>query len=227
MGTTVGATQEAFEKANGAGSPPGESVNETRTVWYDWVPTVSGTVHVTLPTTTSAGLTYLLVFQGGAVPTLSQLVAQGYLPGDPIDGYDAPADFQVTAGQEYTLSLGNTNYPGAFTLTLTLTPAAAPSVSLTAPQPQAIRSTGQKGEFLFTLSAPAAASLTLNYGVTGNAVGGTDYRLLKGAVTVPAGSDHGQGDRQASGRRQRCGRQADQGQAHPGSGRRLHGGQRR
>ena len=91
-------------------------------MWYDWVPPVSGTVHASFSNFTSQGLTYLLVFQGGNVPTLSQLVAQGYLPGDPADGYPAAADFHVAAGQEYTFSLGNTSYPGSFTLNLTLTP---------------------------------------------------------------------------------------------------------
>ena len=124
-GTTVDATQEAFEKVNGSNSPAGSAINEKETVWYDWVPPVSGTVHATFTRGTSQGQTYLLVFQGGAIPTLSELVAQGYLPGNVSEGAPPAADFHVAAAQEYTLSLGNTSYPGNFTLSLTLTPGAS------------------------------------------------------------------------------------------------------
>ena len=183
-GTTVGATQEAFEKTNATGSAPGESLNETNTVWYDWVPPASGTVHVSFPHFTSQGLTYLLVFQGGSTPTLNQLVAQGYLPADPNDGFAAPPDFKVTAGQEYTLSLGNTNYPGSFTLTLTLTAdvTPTPTVSVTA-KGKADRSTGMPGKFVVSLSAAASTDVTVVYKTGGSAVSGMDYKPLSGTLT--------------------------------------------
>ena len=186
-GTTVDATQEAFEVTNAGSSPAGEGINETKTVWYDYVPPVSGLLNIDITRTTSHGLTYALLFEG-ATPDLAHLIDQGYLPSySDGDGYSAPPLVHVVAGQKYTISIGNTNFPGAFTLALTLTPDLTPSVSLTAPHSQAVRSTGQKGEFLFTLSAPAA-SLTLSYQAAGNAVGGTDYKMLKGTVIVPAGA---------------------------------------
>lgn len=187
-GSTINATQEPFEKVNAAGSPAGDSINETKTVWYQWTPPVSGMVEATFSSFTSAGLTYLLVFEGSSVPTLSQLIGQGYLPGD--NGVDG-VFFKVTGGQVYTLSLGNTNYPGDFTLQLDLTPA-VPNVVIGTPQPVAIRSTGQKGELLFTLSAPENVPLTLHYQVAGNALPGIDYKRLRGTVVVPAGASTAQ-----------------------------------
>ena len=192
MGTTIGATQEAFEQVNGANSPLGDGINEAKTVWYDWVPPVSGTVHAYLPSFTSMGDTYLLVFQGGSTPTLSQLIDQGFLPGDPLSGDSPPPDFAVTAGQEYTISLGNTNYPGTFTLKLILTPnatptpAPVPTANVTA-KGKADRSAGTPGKFVVSLSSAASADVTVNYKTSGTAINGTDYKPLPGSLIMPAG----------------------------------------
>ena len=110
-GTTVGATQEPFEITNAGSSDPGAGINETKTVWYDYVPPVSGYLDLTLPQTMSGGQTYALLFQG-ATPDLAHLIDEGYLPGN--HEYLPPSFVHVVAGQEYTISLGNTELSGQF-----------------------------------------------------------------------------------------------------------------
>ena len=108
--------------ANAGDSPAGESINETKTVWYDYVAPVDGLLNIDIIQTTSHGLTYALLFEG-ATPDLAHLIDQGYLPSySDGDSYSPPGLIHVAAGQEYTISLGNTNYPGSFTLALNLTP---------------------------------------------------------------------------------------------------------
>ena len=63
-GTTDQATQETFEVTNAGSSPVGESINETKTVWYDYVAPVDGLLNIDITQTTSRGLTYALLFEG-------------------------------------------------------------------------------------------------------------------------------------------------------------------
>ena len=189
-GTTVGATQEAFEVTNAGGTDPGLARNETKTVWYDWVPTVSGTVNISLPAYTSQGQTYALVFVGGSTPTAADIVSEGFLPGDVEEGNPPPPSFAVTAGQEYTISLGNTNFPGSFTLELKTTPSATttePVATIAAHTPSVVRGVDKAGKFIVKLSSASTAAVTLSYAAGGTAVAGTDYKLLSGTVTIPAG----------------------------------------
>ena len=106
----------------------------------------------------------------------------------------------MTAGQEYTISLGTS--PSSpkendnFTLTLTLTPGATPTPTPVPTLPEADvsaksnanRSGSVPGKLTFTLSTPAGANVTLSYKTTGDAVAGTDYKPLAGSVTIPAGA---------------------------------------
>jgi hypothetical protein len=184
MGTTVGATQEAFEVAYSQGQGgPGESIDETNTVWYSWTPPVSGVLHVGL-TSTSGGQTYFLLFKGSSTPTLAALQDQGYLPGDA--DYAPPKDIAVSAGREYAISLGNTDFPGAFSLTLTLTPTPLPKVTVTTKR-NLDRSIALPGEFLISLSAAASEDIRVAYQTSGNAIEGVDYKRLPGSLNVPAG----------------------------------------
>ena len=189
-GDTTNATQEAFEVAYSQGQDAGEGINETHTVWYAYTPPVSGILHVSY-SRIGDGETYFLLFKGSAVPTLAALQSQGYLGDDA--SFASPPDTAVIAGQEYTLSLGNTNVPYPFTLTLTLTPSAAPTptllptASVTA-KGKADRSTGVPGKFVVSLSAAASADVTVAYKTSGSAVNGTDYKLLPGTLLVPAGA---------------------------------------
>ena len=189
-GDTTDATQEAFEVAYSQDQDAGEGINETHTVWYSYTPPASGTLHISY-SRFGDGETYLLLFKGSAIPTLAALLSQGYLGDD--NSFAPPPDAVVTAGQEYTISLGNTNVPYPFTLTLTLTPDATtpttvvPVASVTA-KGKADRATGAHGKFVVSLSSSASADVTVHYKTSGNAVNGTDYKMLPGILIVPAGA---------------------------------------
>ena len=195
-GTTDYATQEPFEKVYGAGASYGYGINETNTVWSSYTPPVSGIVHLSA-TRDIASESYTLVFQGGATPVAAAIVSQGYLPGDPADGDLTPANFKVTAGQEYDISLGTTpptpTTDDNFILTLVLTPSATPTptslpvASVAAKSSKADRAANTPGKLVFTLSAAASTDVTVAYKVSGSAAAGTDYKALSGSATFAAG----------------------------------------
>ena len=171
-GTDLNATQEKFEKAVGY---PFVTVH---TVWYSWKPSVAGALQITI--VRPDGLTAEIgIFKGDAPDAATYLGAYAS---------------DIDAGQEYVIAVGNNTAPGAFTLEGSVisasTPpvATAPTISVTAAMPLAIRSTGQNGDFLLEMSAAADSDITVNYSVNGTAVGGTDYKMLKGMTTIPTGS---------------------------------------
>ena len=65
--------------------------------------------------------------------------------------------------------------------------ATAPTVTLAATVPTASVSSGQMGEFTFTLSSASANDIVVDYSLGGSAVNGTDYAFLKGSTTIKAG----------------------------------------
>jgi alpha-tubulin suppressor-like RCC1 family protein len=62
-----------------------------------------------------------------------------------------------------------------------------PTVSITATDASASETGSDKGVFTITRTGSTAASLTVDYGVNGRAVLGTDYRRLEGRAVIPAG----------------------------------------
>jgi uncharacterized delta-60 repeat protein len=68
-----------------------------------------------------------------------------------------------------------------------LTISSTPAVTLTAGIPTVAAGSGQRGEFLLTLSAARDSDLIVNYTVKGTAINGTDYAPLKGALKIKAG----------------------------------------
>ena len=62
-----------------------------------------------------------------------------------------------------------------------------PTVMVVGSSPDADAGTGQIGDFVLTLSAPAATDLKVAYTVKGNAVNGVDYQFLKGTLKIKAG----------------------------------------
>lgn len=174
--------------AYGQGNSPGQGRNQTHTVWFSFTPTYSGTIHPAI-TGNNGHPIYFLLFSGGTVPSAATVLDEGYLPAGSGVG-PAPADFTVKAGQEYDISLGATDFPGAFVLNLSQVSgkasASAPVVSVSS-QGQADRATGKPGKFVLTLSEPSSTDLTLNYRLGGDALPGSDYQLLTGRVSVSAG----------------------------------------
>ena len=62
-----------------------------------------------------------------------------------------------------------------------------PEVTVTATDPDASEA-GGTGAFTFSRTGDTAASLSVTYAVGGTATNGTDYALLSGTVTIPAGA---------------------------------------
>ena len=62
-----------------------------------------------------------------------------------------------------------------------------PTVSITATDASASETGNDKGVFTITRTGGTTAALTVDYGVNGRAVLGTDYRRLEGRAVIPAG----------------------------------------
>ena len=94
------------------------------------------------------------------------------------------------AAGTYNIPISATNAGGTSTATLVLTvsaPDGPPSLSLWARQPLAIFNAGQLGSYKIHLSNASPTDLIVHYTLGGNAVNGTDYNTLRGAVRIPAG----------------------------------------
>ena len=63
-----------------------------------------------------------------------------------------------------------------------------PSVTLTASIAAADNSGAKPGEFTFTRTGDLSADLVVSYSVGGSAENGSDYQLLPGTITIPAGA---------------------------------------
>ncbi len=90
-----------------------------------------------------------------------------------------------------TISANNTVYlrnSAATTSTITLTDDDTPQVTVSAPDSSASEAGPDSGVFLITRSGPATSALKVYYGISGSALHGTDYAMLNGEVTIPAGS---------------------------------------
>jgi alpha-tubulin suppressor-like RCC1 family protein len=72
-------------------------------------------------------------------------------------------------------------------VTSTLNDDDMPTVSITATDAAASETGPDKGVFTITRTGSTAAALTVDYGVNGRAVLGTDYRRLEGRAVIPAG----------------------------------------
>ena len=161
-GTEVGASQEAFEEASDYPlSFVDEESGSMETVWYTWTPTVSGalTARIGYPMYSP-----ILGFFKVPTPNSASFVTDS--------GVEAPTTgpANVVAGQQYLIVVAiPTGLANTFNIAATVTPAATP------------------GKVFVTLSSAPASDLTVTYKIGGTAVNGTDYKMLKGSVTIPAG----------------------------------------
>ena len=90
-----------------------------------------------------------------------------------------------------TISANNTVYlrnSAATTSTVTLTDDDTPQVTVSAPDSSASENGPDSGVFFITRSGPTTSALKVYYGISGSALHGTDYAMLNGEVTIPAGS---------------------------------------
>ena len=71
--------------------------------------------------------------------------------------------------------------------TVTISDTTAPLVSVSAFDSTAAEATLDPGVFRFTRSVVSATALTVTYTLAGSATNGSDYELLTGSVTIPAG----------------------------------------
>ena len=89
-----------------------------------------------------------------------------------------------------TIASSSANYvrnSGAQAVTSTLNDDDMPTVSVSATDAAASETGPDKGVFTITRTGSTAAALTVDYGVNGRAVLGTDYRRLEGRAVIPAG----------------------------------------
>lgn len=148
----------------------------------------------------SQGVGVFEVTPAGTVSTFTTNVTDPrWLAFDPASGnlyVSDVGDASATAGQgnvylftpagARTTALSGLTYPTGIAVTGTPTAATTPVVTVAATTPTA-QAGGAPGVFTFTLSAPAAADVKVNYTLKGTAVNGTDYALLKGSVKIKAG----------------------------------------
>ncbi len=64
----------------------------------------------------------------------------------------------------------------------------APTLAISATDSAASETLNDTGEFTITRTGDTTQALTVNYGITGSALHGTDYLALPGVLTIPAGS---------------------------------------
>ncbi len=186
-GTEVGATQESFEQSDNFVGTSGVDLNAS--VWYAWTPSAPGTLHISaVNTSTDGDVTAALLFQGPGTPTKSTYIA-GTDPGE------TTFTANVTADQPYFFFVGNADFKahsfilkGTFVPTGTPPATTTPAVTLTVKTPKVVRSTGVAGKVVFELSAASTNDLTVTYKTSGSAINGTDYKMLSGSVTLPAGA---------------------------------------
>jgi uncharacterized delta-60 repeat protein len=138
------------------------------------------TVNLGLAGSATNGVDYLTVPPAFTIPAGERFVV---VPIIPINNYFVESNrtvlASILAGPGYNAS------PGV--ATLTIVDDDLPSVAVYANDPQAGRS-GNNGQFTVVRSGDVTRDLVVNYLVTGTAVAGTDYQVLGGSVTLPAGA---------------------------------------
>lgn len=90
----------------------------------------------------------------------------------------------ISTNAAYTRPSASADYVG----TVNLHDDDQPIVTVVATDNTASESGNDPGVFTITRTGSTAAALTVNYGVTGSALHGTDYMPLPGVLTIPAGS---------------------------------------
>jgi hypothetical protein len=136
--------------------------------------TVSGTAVSGTDYTALTGSTTIPAGQTSVVVTVTPL-------NDPAEVGLTTIQLALTAGSGYQLTASpraTVSIVGNMTV---------PTVTLAATTPTADEIAGTDGVFTVTRSGSTASALTAYYSVAGTAVNGTDYGLLPGSVTIPAG----------------------------------------
>jgi uncharacterized delta-60 repeat protein len=137
------------------------------------------TVNLGLSGGATNGLDYLAVPPSITIPAGQRFAV---VPIIPINNYFVESNrtvrANILAGAGYTASAG--------TATLTIVDDDLPSVAVYANDPRAGRA-ANNGQFTVVRSGDVTRDLVVNYLATGTAVAATDYQVLGGSVTIPAG----------------------------------------
>jgi hypothetical protein len=101
-----------------------------------------------------------------------------------------PKDDTLVEGKETVIARvsASTSYVGTPAETLSLYDNELPIVNVTATDKICSETGPDSGTFTLTRTGSTAASLTVTYNMMGSAVNGTDYNMLSGSATIPAGS---------------------------------------
>jgi len=93
----------------------------------------------------------------------------------------------ISTNAAYTRPASSADYAG----TVNLHDDDQPVLTVVATDSAAAEAGSDPGVFTVTRTGSTAAALTVNYGITGTALHGTDYVALPGVLTIPAGSSVG------------------------------------
>lgn len=93
-----------------------------------------------------------------------------------IVGISANAAYQIGAPSSATVNIADVAAP------------VLPTVSVSATDPSASEVGPDNGTFIITRTGSTSASLAVSYSMSGTATNGTDYTLVSGLATIPAGA---------------------------------------
>ncbi len=132
----------------------------------------NGTDYVSIPTTitipagASSALVNVTPLQDTSVETMETII------------------LTISTNAAYTRPASSAEYAG----TVNLHDDDQPILTVVATDSVAAEDGNDPGVFTITRNGSTAAALTVNYGITGSALHGTDYVPLPGVLTIPAGS---------------------------------------
>ncbi len=128
---------------------------------YATIPTT-----VTIPAGASTALVNMTPLQDTAIETVETVI------------------LTISTSANYVRTASSADYAG----TVNLYDDDAPIVTVVATDSAASEAGNDPGVFTITRTGPTTNALTVNYGLTGSALHGTDYVALPGVLTIPAGS---------------------------------------
>ena len=136
---------------------------------------VNGTDYASIPTTVT-------IPAGAATVPITVTPAQD----SAIEGMETVI-LTISTNTNYIRAASSADYSG----TVNLHDDDEPILTVTATDAAAAEAASDPGVFTVARTGSTAAALTVNYGLTGSALHGTDYVALPGVLTIPAGSSVG------------------------------------
>lgn len=143
-------------------------------------------VTVALTGTATNGTDYTTIPTALTIPAGSATAAVNVTPiaDSAIEGAETVILTISANATLYNRAASSADYSG----TVTISDANLPTLTVVATDASASEALNDPGVFVVTRTGSTAAALTVNYGLTGSALHGTDYVPIPGQLTIPAGS---------------------------------------